>query len=216
MPIYQLFTIEITDCCIVSIFQIHEFIILITDKDVCLTSGCITAASRILNAIDSSTDPCNDFYRFACGNFIENTFIPDDKLAVDTFTDLSDHIDIQLRTIIEDEIDPNESRVFTLVKQLHRSCMNRTEVEAVGLEPFHTILQKIGGWPAVEGETWNETAFDWIESVRQMRQIGLTTNYLLATTVGAHLKNSSTRTLRVILNYSLVENQSLVFERFTL
>lgn len=117
---------------------------------------------------------------------------------MDTFTDLSDHIDIQLRTIIEDEIDANESRVFKLVKQLHRSCMNRTEIEALGLEPFKEILRKIGGWPAVEGDKWNETAFDWIESIRQMRGIGLTTNYLLATTVGAHLRNSSIRSLRVI------------------
>lgn len=163
----------------------------------CLTSGCITAASRILNAIDPSTEPCNDFYQFACGNFVRNTFIPDDKLTVDTFTDLADQIDIQLRTIIEDEINVNESRVFTLVKQLHRSCMNRTEIEALGLEPFKIILRKIGGWPAVEGETWNETAFDWIESIREMRNIGLTTNYLLATSVGAHLRNSSTRSLRV-------------------
>lgn len=165
----------------------------------CLTSGCITAASRILNAINSSAEPCNDFYEFACGNFIKNTFIPDDKLIVDTFTELADYIDIQLRTIIEDEIDANESSVYKLVKQLHRSCMNRTEVEALGLEPFNEILQKIGGWPAVEGEKWNETGFDWIESIRQMRNIGLTTNYLFATTVGAHLKNSSTRSLRVIL-----------------
>lgn len=162
-----------------------------------MTSGCITAASRVLNAIDSSTEPCNDFYQFACGGFIKNTFIPDDKLIVDTFTELSDHIDIQLRTIIEDEIDANESRVFKLVKQMHRSCMNRTEVEALGLEPFNAILRQIGGWPAVEGEAWNETAFDWIESIREMRNIGLTTNYLLATTVGAHLRNSSIRSLRV-------------------
>lgn len=169
----------------------------LTDNDVCMTSGCITAASRMLNAIDTSTEPCNDFYQFACGGFIKNTFIPDDKLIVDTFTELADHIDIQLRTIIEDEIDANESNVFKLVKQLHRSCMNRTEVEALGLEPFNAILRKIGGWPAVEGDNWNETAFDWIESIRQMRGIGLTTNYLVATTVGAHLKNSSTRSLRV-------------------
>lgn len=168
-------------------------------KNLCLTSGCITAAAQMLKAIDSTTEPCNDFYQFACGNFIKHTFIPDDKLAVDTFTTLADQIDIQLRTIIEDEIDPNESRVFTLIKQLHRSCMNRTAVEAFGLRPFKEILQQIGGWPVIEGEQWNETAWDWIESIQRMRDIGLTTNYLLATSVGAHLKNSSTRSLRVKL-----------------
>lgn len=164
----------------------------------CLTTGCISAASHILNAIDTSVQPCDDFYQFACGNFVKKTFIPDDKLTVDSFNTLSDQIDIQLRTIIEDEIDPNESRVFTLIKKLHRSCMNRTAVEARGLEPFVRIIQQIGGWPAVEGDEWNETAWDWIDSIHKMRKLGLTTNYLLSTSIGAHLKNSSTRSLRVI------------------
>lgn len=153
--------------------------------------------------MDEHVDPCDDFYQFSCGNFIKNTFIPDDKLAVDTFNSLADQIDIQLRTIIDDKIDTNESRVFSLVKQLHRSCMNRTAVEALGLEPFKKIILQIGGWPAVEGEQWNEEAFDWIESIRQMKEIGLTTNYILQTSVGAHLKNSSTRSLRVIINKSM-------------
>lgn len=166
-------------------------------KKLCLTSGCITAASHILDSIDTSVQPCDDFYEFACGNFVKKTYIPDDKLTVDTFNTLSDQIDIQLRTIIEDEINPNESKVFQLVKKMHKSCMNRTAVEALGLEPFTKILKQMGGWPAVEGDKWNEQAWDWIKNVRIMRDIGLTTSYLISTSVGAHLKNSSTRSLRV-------------------
>lgn len=173
-------------------------------KGLCLTGGCITAASHILSAIDTSTKPCDDFYQFACGNFVKNTYIPDDKLTVDSFSTLADQIDIQLRTIIEDEIDPKESNVFALVKKLHKSCMNRTAVEAFGLEPFKNILRNIGGWPVIEGDQWNETTWNWINSLHQMRTFGLTTNYLLGTSVGAHLKNSSTRSLRVIKLHEFV------------
>lgn len=152
-----------------------------------------------MNAIDTSVEPCDDFYQFACGSFVKNTYIPDDKLAVDQFSTLADQIDIQLRTIIEDENTSKESNVFTLVKNLHKSCMNRTAVESLGLEPFKKIVRQIGGWPAAEN-TWNPNTWDWIESLREMKKIGLTTNYLLATSIGAHLKNSSTRSLRVINN----------------
>ncbi|XP_031626240.1 neprilysin-2-like isoform X3 [Contarinia nasturtii] len=166
------------------------------NKGLCYSTGCITAAAHILNAIDTSVEPCHDFYQFACGSFVKNTWIPDDKLTVDTFSTLSDQIDIQLRTIIEDETDPNESNVFALVQNLHKSCMNRTAVEALGLEPFKKILQKIGGFPAIDNQ-WNESSWDWIQSIHEMREVGLTTNYLLSTSIGAHLKNSSTRSLRV-------------------
>lgn len=75
--------------------------------------------------------------------------------------------------------------------------MNRTAVEQRGLDPFKKILKSIGGWPAVEGNSWDENAWDWINSVHEMRKVGLTTNYLFSATVGAHLKNSSKRSLRV-------------------
>lgn len=162
----------------------------------CYTSGCISSAAQVLAAMDQKVEPCNDFFQFACGNYELNTFIPDDKIVVDTFSTLTDHIDIQLRTIIEEEIDPNESRVFALVKKLHRSCMNRTAVEERGLEPFKRMLLKIGA-PAIEGNQWNESAWDWIESLHNMNEFGLTTNYILATSVGAHLKNSSVHVVQV-------------------
>lgn len=176
---------------------IVEFIGCRLGNGLCLTSGCIATASRILNAMDSSVEPCDDFYQFACGKFVRETYIPDDKLTVDTFNRLADQIDIQLRTIIEADIAANESKVFKLVKKMYKSCMNRTAVEALGLDAFKQIISNIGGWPAVEGESWNETAWDWIDAIHMMRQIGLTTNYLLSTSVGAHLKNSTKRSLRV-------------------
>lgn len=149
-----------------------------------------------MNSIDTSVEPCDDFYQFACGSFVRHTQIPDDKLTVDTFSTLADQIDMQLKTIFEDETFPKESNVFALVKNLHESCMNRTAVEALGLEPFKNILRKTSGFPAIENQ-WNEKDWDWIESIRKMREVGLTTNYLFATSIGALLTNSSIRSLRV-------------------
>lgn len=38
----------------------------------CLTKECLRAASDLMYDMDESTDPCNDFYQFACGNWAEN------------------------------------------------------------------------------------------------------------------------------------------------
>ena len=42
--------------------------------------GCVEAAADVLSKIDLSVDPCEDFYQFACGNYIKNSLIPDDKV----------------------------------------------------------------------------------------------------------------------------------------
>ena len=32
--------------------------------DICLTPGCVHAASKILEKIDEQVEPCDDFYKF--------------------------------------------------------------------------------------------------------------------------------------------------------
>lgn len=149
--------------------------------------------------MDENVRPCDDFYGFACGKYIRDitATIPDEKLTVDAFSTVADEIEIQLKTIINEPVSANESRAFTLAKRLNASCMNRTAVEALGLKPMKDILDSYGGWPIVKGNAWNENEWDWMDTIGKMRRTGLTTSYVLSTTIGANFKNSSMHTLRV-------------------
>ena len=62
----------------------------------CVSKECITAAADLLENIDESVDPCEDFYNFACGGFIENKVIPDDKSKFSSFTVLNDKLNEQV------------------------------------------------------------------------------------------------------------------------
>ena len=59
-----------------------------TDYDICMTKDCVTAASRIIKDMDASIDPCEDFYAFSCGGFIDNTNVPADKAQVGTMSQM--------------------------------------------------------------------------------------------------------------------------------
>lgn len=63
----------------------------------CMTPGCVKAASEILNNMDESVNPCDDFYQFACGGFIKKTVIPDDRTRMSSFSVLSDELLEQVR-----------------------------------------------------------------------------------------------------------------------
>lgn len=175
--------------------------------------------------MDPEVEPCDDFYDFACGGFLKSTIIPDDKTSVNTFTEISDELQNQLRTSIEEKSTPDEPKPFRLAKNLYKACMNKSKyiqyivskcyiilsnstlcnatliisaiIEQQGLDPLLNILRNLGGWPLLEGDQWNENEFNWMESVYKFRQMGYSVDYFIDFSIGVDLKNSTKRTIDV-------------------
>ncbi len=103
---------------------------------VCTTPGCIRAAHSLLQNMDPSVDPCEDFYDYACGGFEKKVFlrtfykiksifiwvfyplkirIPDDESSRTQFAIIDDLLEEQLRDILESNATEHESRVFKQV-----------------------------------------------------------------------------------------------------
>ena len=45
----------------------------------CLSESCVLNAADLLKQMDRNVDPCQDFYKFACGGFIADTVLPEHK-----------------------------------------------------------------------------------------------------------------------------------------
>ena len=60
----------------------------------CLTDECTRAATRVLDSMDQTVDPCEDFYTYSCGNWMKRHVIPEDKTAVSVFEVLRDKVQV--------------------------------------------------------------------------------------------------------------------------
>ena len=54
-------------------------------SEVCLSERCIINAADLLKQMDRNVDPCQDFFKFACGGFIADTVLPEHKTRTGFF-----------------------------------------------------------------------------------------------------------------------------------
>jgi hypothetical protein len=63
-----------------------------TSSAVCQREQCIMAASRMRTSLNPTTDPCNNFYEFACGGWSERS-----AGVAPSFNTLQKHVDQEIQ-----------------------------------------------------------------------------------------------------------------------
>ncbi|XP_070461072.1 membrane metallo-endopeptidase-like 1 isoform X2 [Equus przewalskii] len=123
--------------------------------EICTTPGCVMAAARIIQNMDASKEPCDDFYEYACGGWLRRHVIPETNSRYSVFDILRDELEVILKAVLENSNGKDRPAVRK-AKILYRSCMNESVIEDRGSKPLLDILEVVGGWP-VAMDKWNDT-----------------------------------------------------------
>lgn len=80
----------------------------------------------MISRMNLSVNPCEDFYEFACGTFIRETEIPEEKTSVDIFSTINDKLMDQIRTMLSKPIDDVvDIPPIKVIKNLYSGCMDQ-------------------------------------------------------------------------------------------
>jgi putative endopeptidase len=96
-------------------------------------------------AMDPKANPCDDFYQYACGGWLQKTEIPADKSSWGRFHEINDRIEVVVHNMLEDaskanaKNEPLKARLGTFFA----ACMDEAGVEKAGLKPVQPVLDKI-------------------------------------------------------------------------
>ncbi|CAF4830699.1 unnamed protein product [Rotaria sp. Silwood1] len=143
------------------------------NNDLCLSPYCIKAADYIIDSLDQSIEPCENFYQFACGTWIKNNRIPDDANAQNIFHILREKLNYNIVDLLSitptDEI--NKLQSVTNARVLYSSCIDETKIEIEGIDPVLSLInKKFGGWPILQGLSWNSSIFNLTNLLLNLRQ----------------------------------------------
>ena len=117
------------------------------------------APSFDLSSINAQANPCQDFYKFACGNYAANHPIPPDQTSVDQFYTLYNVNSERLQGILTKYANqttgrtPNEQKIG----DDYAACTNTALLDGKGLAPAQSLLDQIdrvtkAGLPYFAGE----------------------------------------------------------------
>lgn len=114
-----------------------------------------------LEYMDISADPCEDFYKFTCGNFKNVQPLPENESVWDNFAILQKDIFALIKTILLGERNADESAALQKAKAAYQACVDLEYVEQLDLAE-KGVLEKLGGWPLI-GTPQKQQSFTWNE-----------------------------------------------------
>ncbi|XP_023678299.1 endothelin-converting enzyme 2b isoform X1 [Paramormyrops kingsleyae] len=115
-------------------------------RTLCLSEACVIVASKIVEALDRQVDPCQDFYRYACGGWIRKNPLPDGRSRWSTFNSIWDQNQAVLKHLLENGTFNSSSEAERKTRQYYLSCLNEQRIQDLGAQPLIDLISRIGGW----------------------------------------------------------------------
>src|SRR5438067_3388691 len=100
-----------------------------------------------LSILDRSVNPCDDFYKFACGKWLERTPIPPDRAQWGRgFSEILERNELKLKEILEKDArgEPDPADPFAQkVGDFYSTCMDEEKAETASLATLRKELEQI-------------------------------------------------------------------------
>lgn len=112
-----------------------------------LSRDAIRAA--VVSSMDRAADPCNDFYRYSCGGWLDSTQLPADQARwVRSFSTITERNRETIQALLEDAAkSPGDDADRRKIGDFYAACMDEAAIEAAAatpLAPYFEAIAKVG------------------------------------------------------------------------
>ncbi|XP_056001267.1 endothelin-converting enzyme 1-like isoform X2 [Ostrea edulis] len=138
------------------------------DAKVCHSPKCVKSSEYILSKMDLSADPCEDFYQYTCGNWINVTDIPKDKekSMYNTLQYIYDRNVEKMKAILDEGdtyLNGTHSVALEKLHNFYLLCITEKTKDNKGVEEVVQFILDMFSWNVTSsfGVTWSEKSWDF-------------------------------------------------------
>ena len=138
----------------------------------CTTSAAAPAGDKVTladvgleaSSLDRSSDPCVDFYQFACGGWLAKNQIPADKARWMRMSEMQEKTRAEVRELLEDDAKSAGDATAKKLGDFYASCMDEAAIEKAGLTGIKPLLDKAQKV---------KDARSWVAAVTELHEAGI-------------------------------------------
>lgn len=134
------------------------------------------------SSIGNSSKRCENFYDFVC----EHSEQPQDPKY--------------LKKFLEGNAGINKTKAFLLAETYYNSCMNLDKIRNDGRKEILDVMEKLGGYPLLKDNQTAGKQWNFIETLKAIRNSGLTHNGIIdiIIIIVEHNKNDEKSVMKVM------------------
>ncbi|KAL7019283.1 hypothetical protein ACKWTF_011064 [Chironomus riparius] len=144
-----------------------------TTDEVCFSKDCLRTASTFIQNMDTTANPCEDFFQYMCGNFEQEHPLPDSSTSHDWFTEKQQTVLRDLRKKLQQKQKEEEPYPVSQAKMFYKSCVDTISIDKLEFQALFRYLKlfNIPKLPTLLSDPdVDNINFDWIKSIVKIKR----------------------------------------------
>lgn len=133
---------------------------------VCMTPECISVSAAIMADADFTANPCDDFFQFTCGGWVDEHELRSDQSELFTYSSMTSYSVRKSKIILESTFpggDKDDEEIFGKATSIYKACMDTSTILARDSMPLYDVIEQfMVTYPVAMMQ--HETVQAWLEN----------------------------------------------------